>query len=322
MPRRLAVAPISALGLLQQERERKQHRRPACCLLHHPGLTLPLGITQLAGPAGTGKTQIALTLLCDCILQSKQQRAVYVSLGGSSSHLGRTSKRLATMLASRLETNHTTKDDDGDGDDSNNNNNNNDNTTDVFLSKEYLSRIHVHWIRNSEDLLELLETKLEGLLQLHHPNVSVVVLDGIANLFRGIQEEEENTPNPWQHRATMFFRISSRCKQLSSSYQTPFLIINEATTKIANTNENLPPTHKNQLQPALGLSWAQSVNSTFFVTRGGAGTDRKSAPSDSDESQPNQTVSRRLLKCIKAPHLPGNEIVSFFIDHRGTFRIK
>ena len=183
------VKPVPALTLLQQNIKRRR-TKPPCCLLQHPGLALPLGITQIAGPAGTGKTQMALTLLSDCVL--KNGMGVYISLGGSSAVLGRTSKRLQTMLAARLKPPNTSN----------------------TIQQDYLTRIHLRWIRNSEELLDLLKNGLPRLLKLH-PTISVVVLDGIASLFR---LQEESHPNPWHYRSTLFFQISSLCKTISSTF--------------------------------------------------------------------------------------------------------
>ena len=50
--------PKSALSLLQEERSYSK-----LCLIEHPSFPLNLGLTELAGPAGSGKTQICLSVL-------------------------------------------------------------------------------------------------------------------------------------------------------------------------------------------------------------------------------------------------------------------
>jgi hypothetical protein len=167
-----------------------------------------------------------------------------------------------------------------------------------------------------------LQNGLPRLLKLN-PTISIVVLDSIASLFR---IQDENIPNPWQHRSTMFFQISSLCKSLSSVYQIPFLVINEATTKIANTDNAFVSSSNQRLQPALGLSWSQCVNSTFFVTRGATTTIQSQSQSQPEVNQPTTRstvpVVRRLLRCIKSPRAPANATVEFYIDYRGAVRIK
>jgi RecA/RadA recombinase len=278
-PRPNSVKPVSALKLLQQERERQANHPP--CLLQHANLALSLGITQLAGPASAGKTQLALTLCADCVIRN--QKAVYILVGSNGSHeMGRISHRLRTMLAARSAGNNVSPQ----------------------TIHEWMSMVYLLCIRNEEDLMDLLHYQLPRLLQLH-PTISLVVLDGIANLFR---IQDENRPNPWHHRSTTFFQLANACKTLASAHQVPFLVLNEATTRIGNSDG------QSHLEPALGLSWAQCVNSTFFVTRG-HGT---YTPSQSSTT----SVSRRILRCIKSPMVPKNAVVEFYIDYRGTVRIK
>ena len=54
--------PKSALSLLEEERS-----NPKLCLIEHPSFPLNLGLTELAGPAGSGKTQICLSTLVSYI---------------------------------------------------------------------------------------------------------------------------------------------------------------------------------------------------------------------------------------------------------------
>jgi hypothetical protein len=225
------VQPVSALTLLQEERKRKNK----IGLLQHPSLALPIGsLTQLAGPAGAGKTQLALSLCVDCV--ARNQRAVYIALGGPNNTA---SKRLRAMVAARMVGQKTADSDTA--------------ATGTAI-QALLSRIYLHWIRNSEDLMDLLEHRLYELLK-RHPTISVVILDGMSNLFR-IPEEHtaQNDPNlnPWQQRATTFFQLSSRCKILSSTCQVPFLILNGVTTRIRDGNHT--DQQSNNLVPALGLA--------------------------------------------------------------------
>ena len=308
------VPPVSAWKLLQQERKRKQQHL-CCCLLQHPALELTRGsITQLAGPAGTGKTQMALTLLCDCVLQNNgnndnnnnnhnnQKKAVYISLGGGRNYLGTISKRLQTMLASRW---------------IRNNNPPRSNTQQQQQQQQLLANIFLQWIPNSDELLDTLQTALPRLLNLHNPTISLVVLDGIANLFR----LETNH----QKRSNLFFQLSSRCKAISDQFKIPFLIVNAATTKIQNENNNPFGNSSSFLEPALGLSWAQCVNSTFFVTRQAGTTTTTTTTTIPTTTQSNQsttiTVPRRILRCVKSPQVPANAAIEFYIDCRGTVRI-
>ena len=107
------VTPVSALELLRGRR--KEKKSSFLCLVQNPHFALPLGITELAGPAGVGKTQIALSLCADCVLHQQEDvnensdsrnthKAVYIQLGGSSRFLRTASRRIQSMLKSRLTT--------------------------------------------------------------------------------------------------------------------------------------------------------------------------------------------------------------------------
>ena len=192
----------------------------------------------------------------------------------------------------------------------NNNSSDNDNNSSQSIKEEYLSLVFLNFIRNQEDLLDLLVHNLPRLLK-YHPTISVVILDGIATLFRGYKYENENLANPWHDRSSKFFQISSKCKELSFHYQVPFLVTNEATSRIASTTtsgHNID-SMKSNLEPALGLSWSQSINASFFVTR-------KSSLTESENSN-----KRRIIRCNKSPHVPSNTVEEFVIEPRGATRL-
>ena len=279
----LDQSPKSALTLLQEE-----HSHEKLFLVEHSSFPLHLGLTSLAGPAGSGKTQICLSTLADCAW--KKRKAVYISIGSNT--LIKTSKRLLDMLQNRKSFI------------SSENINNQNNAQSI--KEEYLSLIHLNWVRNQEDLIDLLRNNLPRLLKLH-PTISVVILDGIATLFRGYKQENETLKNPWQDRSSKFFQISSSCKALSFEYRVPFLVTNEATSRItSNTSVN----DKSNLEPALGLSWSQSINTSLFVTRG------------SSLTAGDSVNRRRILRCLKSPHTSSKRSAEFTIESHGATRIK
>jgi len=336
-------------------------------LLQNPYFSLPLGITEIAGPAGVGKTQIGLSLCADCVQYDEHRKAVYIQLGGSSKFLHTASRRLQTMLKYRISTAaaaaavvieaaNTTTQNNGftsyrhhHSDQQQPHQKRQDDVHDC------LTRILVRWICNSEELTELLTTSLGRLLH-HHRTISVVVLDGIANLFRIIPEYELSSStqsssqyhynNPWHHRAVTFFQISKLCRELSSKFEVPFVVINECTSKIPNdtttTGETLHRRMKQQtvvLEPALGLAWSQCVNCRFFVSRSGEMTHSNSSSSNNQQQQQQESIStatttptsnsnntnkvyRRLLHCLKAPHISSESAKSeFSIDSSGVIPI-
>ena len=322
-------------------------------LLQHPRWKLwPGTLTEIAGPAGAGKTQMVLTMCADSVIM--HQKAVYVVLGGGPNSIGILARRLETMLLARTNalehlrekgrrTNHgrdhtrggSTTDLPGMEMDTTTENSTSASTAYGSAPRrrvnQWLQNIHLHWIRNTEDLMEFLRTSLPTLLAGESPkSVRLVVLDGIAHLFRYAEHDLPTTGGSslqgrehYQSRSSTFFEISKICKQLSEEHQVPVVVVNQATTRISNDsdlsilNQNRPvrnncsDVEQDRLEPALGLSWNQCVNSSFFVTT----TQATYQPSGSTP------VRRRRLSCLKSPHVASNATLSFYIDHRGTVRI-
>lgn len=351
-------------------------------LLQHPQWRLHPGtITELAGPAGVGKTQLALTLCADSVLL--QQTAMYISLGGSSEagqkHMAR---RLQGMLSARHEfhqhdQNHhnmnKNDDDDHDDDDPSNNNQNvtNRNAKATSHRREenmrmirdrYLRHVLFHSVRNTEEFMDLIQGGLSKLLAdrrqqqqqgqpLSHPQqhsnhreIRIIILDGIANLFRHAEYDLSSTTtttiydwNYWHQRSTTFFRISTILKNLSEEYQIPFVIINQATTKFSDSstspggdhhhhNDN-DTTTTSRLEPALGLSWRQCINASFFIentnTMVRLSHHPKHHPHQNHSSSSPSLARKRRIHCLKSSRISNNDddFLEFYIDQRGTVRL-
>ena len=125
---------------------------------------------------------------------------------------------------------------------------------------------------------------------------------------------ENSSSSMWhQQRAITFFQISNLCKLLSTQFQIPFVIINQATTRIIVDDEESDAAttlNTTKLEPALGLAWSQCVNSTFFVTKKG------------EETLSTMSRRRRLVQCLKAPHISSDDSFwEFTIDQGGCHSI-
>ncbi len=299
-----AVAPVSALKLFRAGKKRRRGEAaladkenkeannnfelPSIRLASNPCFSLPLGITELSGPAGVGKTQLALSLCADCVLE--QRKAVFLQLGGSSRFLQIASRRIEQMLRSRMQ---------GSAKDTN---------TKIH---DLLNRVLVHWVCNSEELMKVLQTSLPRLLH-QHPTVSVVVLDGIANLFRLVDEHQNAGKNPWHDRAVTFFQISNLCKKVSSTYGIPFVVLNECSSRIKAND------HQTVLEPALGLAWAQCVNASFFCRRDKRISNATAKDQNDNGKQQPSEVCHRILQCLRAPHISTEDsLARFCIDRSG-----
>ena len=294
-------------------------------LLQHPQWRLfPGTITEIAGPAGVGKTQMALTLCADSVML--HQKAVYVALGGgSSSSLGIAAHRLRCMLLARLRTHSS----------GSSTSNATPAVSDEMIQHQYLRNVYFQWVRNTEEFMELLQLGLPKLLDSQqHPSTGgtrVVVLDGIANLFRHPEHHEYTLKrNYWQERSSTFFQLSTLCKKLSEHYQVPFIILNQATTCIqedgiaasSSRSNSCHDTATSRLEPAMGLSWRQCINASFFVDNTNTlilSSNNENKKSDS--SRAPITRRRRRMVCLKSSRVSSQAVIEFYIDPRGTVRL-
>jgi predicted ATP-dependent serine protease len=227
VPVPVPVLPVSALTLLNQPK-----RKPSLYLLRSSSSSpsffeLGLGITEIAGMAGSGKTQMALALCVQAASispeapqhhhhhQQQQQKALYLSLGEGTTQ-PKLAQRLAQMAGSSLDP---------------------------------LQHIFTRIVHNPDDLLELLMGDLPAMLQQH--NFRIIVLDSIAGIFRVPETSIAQ-------RSETFFRVASILKKLSDQYNIPVLVVNQVTASFSANNAVLP---------ALGLSWEHCVNTSHLLAR-------------------------------------------------------
>ena len=260
--------PTSALALLKQQQQQQQQH--LYLLLHHPSIhnhgivPLSLGITEIFGTAGSGKTQMGLSLCVSTVVHDTTTTALYVSLG--STQPGRIASRLQQMACHRNHAGTTTTTT------TTNHNNNADS------SSTLLQRILTKCVRNEDDFLQFVLQELPTMLLLSCPTIRVVVLDSIANLFRGNDENDDGSL--WlahaNQRSSTLFRIAAQLKFLSERYNIPILVINQVSHNLQT----------NTIVPALGLSWASCVNASYQIAKLGV--------SDSTGPQQQQQTTRSL----------------------------
>lgn len=248
------------------------------------------GIYELVGEAGSGKTQVALNL---CVQTAAQEtyaqcmnpsgneiRSIYISLKGSS-FVSRVVHRMNQMAASyTVESNvdaeeHT-----------------------LSNASTIMKRILTRACTNTDDLFHLLQNDLPSILKAGSVNgrserqrqeigtkmnqVRLLVIDSVADLFRG-QLDTGNTRNDCRavdnesaKRAYMLFKFSSILKRLSDVFNPlTIVVVNQVTAKVEGSlpsiyNETNGTGSKSSnlllLQvPALGLSWAHCVNTSFLL---------------------------------------------------------
>lgn len=332
-----SVHPVTAGKLLDRQRQQQQQqgqppsaRFTGAALLQHPQWKLVPGtLTELAGPAGVGKTQLALTLCADSVLL--QEQAVYISLGSSSSgrEWGRVAHRLECMLQARLASSTTISSHSAAS-----------TSATKTAVKTLLRDVLLQSVRNTEDLKDVLQTSLPRLLQqscnkYKKRRIRLVVLDGIASLFRHAEHGTSTlltTPQGfWQERAAAMFQVATICKKLAEEHQVPFVIINQATTRIIGLNNKNETSGKgasssSRLEPALGLAWKQCVNASWFVSntdslvRLGSSISNNNTTSTAGSCR-HSTARKRKIVSLKSPRLSCQATMEFYIDARGTVRL-
>jgi RecA/RadA recombinase len=267
----IPIIPTSALDLLKCHLQHDASR--LALLLSHSTTTVPplfltlaTGITQVYGEAGSGKTQIGLSTCVSCVAASPNNIALHVSLGEGegTSCAARLAQRLFQMVASRFHENAVMMD-----------------------SLLLLKRIQTRALRNQEELVNFVNRELPEMLASKLLQIQLIVLDSIAGMFRTCSKNEEGYPQ----RARLLFDIASQLKRISHEYQIPILVMNQVSTNISN----------NTMVPALGVSWAACVNTSYRVER----SERHTKENEKKESS---VVFERKITLVHSSSYPETTI--------------
>ena len=237
------------------------------------------GITEVAGEAGAGKTQLALQLTLQAMLPP--------SLGGlgggalilhtDSADFSSPMKRL-TSLAQQFASRHAAL---------------------GATTGQLLERIWVMQIDEHEELWNVVHTRLPALLE--QDSIRLIVLDSIAAPFRTSAEEAmaaDLAPRAAAHaeRAQQLLRLAARLKQISDAYNVAVPVTNQVSDKPIDARQRVgaapwelatcPAPDGPVRVPALGLSWAGCVNSRLLLSRrdapGAAGHDQQNSVASSN----------------------------------------
>jgi DNA-repair protein XRCC3 len=136
--------------------------------------------------------------------------------------------------------------------------------------------------------------------------VRVIVIDSMAALFRA---EFENTASDLIRRSSLFFKISGKLKEFAKRFNLVVLVTNQVMDVVDSgegVNEvrigNLSGMYSSgrRVCPALGLSWANCVNSRLFLSK----DEYESGLVGGGESGFLSRETRRRLHVVFAPHLP------------------
>lgn len=139
--------------------------------------------------------------------------------------------------------------------------------------------------------------------------IRVIVIDSIAALFRS---EFDNTPVELKRRSSLFFKISSKLKELAKRYNLVVLLTNqvgdligpdEGISGLRIGNLGCLYSSGRRICPALGLAWANCVNSRLFLSRHEEVANGENGNVVEEDGGGLIRRMRRQLDVVFAPHL-------------------
>lgn len=179
---------------------------------------------------------------------------------------------------------------------------------------------NVHSVDHLFDIMPRIDT-FAGNSRNRFP-LKLIVLDSVAALFRS---EFDNTPSDLRKRASLFFKISGKLKQLANKYGLAVVITNQVTDFVESSdglsglrigNLRYMCSSGRRVVPALGLAWANCVNSRLFISRSDDTVCKERR--ENDDNGPSSVTRRaqRRLDIVFSPHLPGYSC-EFMITQEG-----
>ncbi|XVE79996.1 hypothetical protein DITRI_Ditri14bG0103100 [Diplodiscus trichospermus] len=189
-------------------------------------------------------------------------------------------------------------------------------------------RIFVQSVHSADQLLEIM-SKTESFIENSKTQLPVrlIVIDSIAALFRS---EFDNTPVEFKRRSSLFFRISSKLKALAKRFSLAILVTNQVVD-LVGPNEGINGlrignlgclyTSGRRICPALGLAWANCVNSRLFLSRNEEIIPEEDGKLNGESSNLLCKQTRRKLYVVFAPHLAESSC-EFVITREGLFGVE
>ncbi|XP_076464005.1 DNA repair protein RAD51 homolog 2-like [Babylonia areolata] len=250
-----AVSPITALALWRQ-REKGGHylatSLPDLDRVLHGGISAAT-ITEIAGPAGCGKTQFCMTLSVLAPLPTAQGGlggdVLYIDTEGAFS-----AKRLLEIGGCRLPEQYSQ-----DGD-----------------VRQLASRVHVVHVQSCKDLMNRLEHVEEDIIS---KGVRLLVVDSVASLVR---KEFSGVQGGMMCRTDFLAAEAALLKYLAETFSIPVIVTNQITTRYcphqspavqsSNTADEGSGSvdvdvegEGSYLTAALGNTWSHCVNTRLLL---------------------------------------------------------
>ncbi|KAD3068098.1 hypothetical protein E3N88_35978 [Mikania micrantha] len=282
------------------------------CTLGCPILDALLGggipcnsITELVAESGCGKTQLALQLLFTAQLPRRLK-----GLAGSSLYLYSEFPfpyRRFDQLVESFRSSHPIL---------------------FACCRDPRDYVFTRDCQTADDLLDvllMLESRLKNAKETKL-NIKLIVIDSIAALFRS---EFENNAGDLKRRSSLFFKISSVLKSHAKRFGIAVVVTNQVVDLI-DVNEGASGVRIGNLEglytsgrrvcPALGLSWANCINSRLFLSRQEVIDGEENELQNDNYSGFMNRRKRRELHVVFAPHLPYSSC-EFVIRKDGVFGV-
>ncbi|GJN21361.1 hypothetical protein PR202_gb08830 [Eleusine coracana subsp. coracana] len=173
---------------------------------------------------------------------------------------------------------------------------------------DILDHVLVAAAHSPADLLTLL-SRAQSVLA--HPDrsrhrlpIRLILLDSIASLFRA---DFDASPADLKRRSALFFQIAAKLKELAYRHQCVVVVTNQVVDVVeGDAGNTVAWSSGRRVSPALGIAWANCVNTRLFLTR---------------ELDAAGGSARRRMKVAFAPHLPERSC-EFAIRRDGVFGVE
>eukprot|EP00752_Nemacystus_decipiens_P003395 g3141.t1 len=201
------------------------------------------GITEIAGEAGAGKTQLCLQLLLQAQLSPDEG-----GLGGKSYVLtcgeGDFPSRRLRQMATSFQRRHGVR------------------------AEKLMEGVCVQNAKNLDDQMMIIMEHLPIIMRSN--NVKLVVIDSIAALFRSDLGRGRSDIG---ERSRLLGQLSQQMKRLSDRLGAAFVVVNQVTAKLGSSSGGAGEGFGGAGRdgggnvPAMGLLWSQCINARFMVRR-------------------------------------------------------
>eukprot|EP01041_Mallomonas_annulata_P011478 gene11478-24003_t len=202
--------PQSAFELLQKNKG-MGYLSFGCDVLDSTIGGIPLqGITEISGEAGSGKTQLCLTLSIRSQLPLSQGgldgAVAYLSCGEGEFPLRRL-QQIASEYASKSN----------------------------MDPEEYLNNVNINQCHSSDDLEESLNKIIPKICA--SSKLRLIIIDSLAGVIRS--EYDTSNSTDMRDRTMLLFRIATKLKWLSDTFNLCIVVINQVSANFTNDNNNI-----------------------------------------------------------------------------------